>query len=175
MFFHFYCHFYFYFRLFQFTIFLFPRYWKYKIVPGDCNIFCFICLCNEGYDRKKNRRGAPYRAVKNKHIQLLHDGSKHWLLTFYSNGRILICDSLKTSFSWVNRKCVLVLYRNCVKEFIVIFLPVQKQTDGYNCSHSAIAFAAEILDGKSPMKAPFDVERMRGHLMDCLENKFLII
>ena len=24
------------------------------MVPGDCNIFCFICMCNEDYDRKKN-------------------------------------------------------------------------------------------------------------------------
>ena len=22
-------------------------------MPGNCNIFCFMCLCNEDYDRKK--------------------------------------------------------------------------------------------------------------------------
>ena len=27
---------------------LFPRYWKYTIVPGDCNIF--KCLCKGDYD-----------------------------------------------------------------------------------------------------------------------------
>ena len=68
------------------------------------------------------------------------------------------------SLSRVNRKCVHALYENCVKEFIVSFLPVQKQNDGYNCGPFAIAFAAEILDGKTPMEARFDVERMRGHL-----------
>ena len=26
----------------------------------------------------QKHRGAPYRAVKNEHIQLLHDGSGHW-------------------------------------------------------------------------------------------------
>ena len=26
----------------------------------------------------QKHRGAPYRAVKNEHIQLLHDGSAHW-------------------------------------------------------------------------------------------------
>ena len=122
----------------------------------------------------QKRRGAPYRAVKNEHIQLFHDGSGHWLLTFCSNGRIQICDSLKTSLSRVNRKCVHELYKNYVKEFIVSFSPVQKQTDGYNCGPFAIAFAAKILDGKSPMGARFDVGRMRGHLMNCLGNKFLI-
>ena len=39
--------------LFQFVFgfVLFPRYWKYTVVPGNCNIFCFICLSNE--DLKK--------------------------------------------------------------------------------------------------------------------------
>ena len=118
--------------------------------------------------------GAPYRAVKNEHIQLHYDGSGHCLLTFCSNGRIQICDSLKTSVSLVNRKRVCTSYKNCVKEFIVSFLSVPKQTDGYNCSPYAIAFAAEILDEKSPNEARFDVERMRGHLISCLKNKFLI-
>ena len=40
--------------LFKFALvfFLFLGYWKYTIVHGDCNIFCFICLCNE--DNEKN-------------------------------------------------------------------------------------------------------------------------
>ena len=63
---------------------------------------------------------------------------------------------------------------NYVKEFIVSFLPIQKQTDEYNCDSLAIAFTVEILDGKSPMEARFDVGRMRGHLSNCLENKVLI-
>ena len=129
---------------------------------------------NQSVLNAQKRRGAPYRAVKNEHIQLLHDGSRHWILTFCSNGRIQICDSLKTSLIRVNRKCVYALYKNSVKELIVSFLPFQKQTNGYNCGPFAIAFAAEILDGKSPMEARFDVERMRGHMTNCLENKFLI-
>ena len=68
--------------------------------------------------------------------------------------------SLKTSLSQVNRKCVHALYKNYVKEFTVRFFPVQKQTDGYNCGPFAIAFAAEMSDGKSPMEAGFDVDRM---------------
>ena len=39
----------------------------------------------------EKRRGAPYSAVKNEPILLLRDCSGHWLLTFYSNGRIQIC------------------------------------------------------------------------------------
>ena len=116
----------------------------------------------------------PYRAVDNEHIQLLHDGSGHWLLTFCINGRIQICDSLKTSLSRVNRKCVYSLYKNCVEEFIVTFLPVQKQSEGFYCGPFAIAFAADILDGKSPMEARFDVAKMREHLINCLKNEVLL-
>ena len=61
-----------------------------------------------------------------------------------------------------------------VKEFSVSFLPVQKQTDGYICGPFTIAFAAEIVDGKSPLEVRFDMERMWGHLINFLENKFLI-
>ena len=45
------------------------------------------------------------------------------------------------------------------------FLPVQKQPDGFNCGVFAIVFAAENLDGCSPMDAVFDVGRMRRRLM----------
>ena len=30
----------------------------------------------------QKRRGAPYRVMKNEHIQQMHDGSGHWLLNF---------------------------------------------------------------------------------------------
>ena len=50
------------------------------------------------------------------------------------------------------------------------FLRVQQQTDGHNCGIFAIAFAAEILGGASPMDANFD---MRPNLVSCLENKQL--
>lgn len=53
------------------------------------------------------------------------------------------------------------------------FLTVQTQPDGFNCGVFAIAFAAEILYGCSPMDAVFDVGRMRRHLMTCLQRQTL--
>ena len=66
------------------------------------------------------------------------------------------------------------LCKSCVKQFIVSFLPVEKQIDAYNNGFFAIAFAAKILDGKSPKETRFDVENMQGHLINCLENEVLI-
>lgn len=118
----------------------------------------------------------PYTAVDNEHVQLLHDGNNHWLLTFCSSGRIQICDSLKTDLSRVTRKSINSIYRKCVDnsgKMQITFLKVQKQNDGYNCGLFAIAFAAELLNGTSPMDACFDVGKMRSHLINCLESKAL--
>ena len=50
---------------------------------------------------------------------------------------------------------------------------MEKQTDGHNCRAYAIAFAAGILAGLSPIDSRFDVSRMRYHLIKCLENEKL--
>ena len=34
-----------------------------------------------------------FGAVDDEHVQLLHDGSDHWFLSFCSSGRVQICDS----------------------------------------------------------------------------------
>ena len=38
------------------------------------------------------RRGTPYHNVREEHIQLMHDGINHWLLSFNSHGRVQVCD-----------------------------------------------------------------------------------
>ena len=84
---------------------------------------------------------------------------------------------LRTTLSRVAMKCINQLYRNCRNKWgkiDVSFLPVRQQTDGWNCGIYAVAFAAELLDGKSPADASFDVRRMRPHLFRCLEEKKLI-
>ena len=50
---------------------------------------------------------------------------------------------------------------------------MQKQPGGHNCGPFAIAYAAEILDGRCPSGAVFDVNKMREHLIICLEMQRL--
>ena len=38
------------------------------------------------------KRGTPLFEVGEEHIQLMHDGVNHWLLSFNSNGHVQICD-----------------------------------------------------------------------------------
>ena len=86
----------------------------------------------------------PYQPVSQEHVQLLHDGSNHWFLSFCSNGRVQICDSLRSSLTPSSRKSIRSLYKNYVPNGgeRMTFLPVQKQPDGYNCGAFAIAYAA---------------------------------
>ena len=108
------------------------------------------------------------------HIQLLHDGRNHWILSFYSNGCVQVCDSPNTALTRSSRKAIRSLYKHYFSgDEVISFLPVQRQPDGYNCGLFAIAFAAEILDGKSPSEAIFSVDEMRGHLISCLETQKL--
>ena len=53
---------------------------------------------------------------------------------------------------------------------MVTFFPVYKQQDGHNCRLFAVAFAAEILDGKSPIDAVFHVCQLRNHIIYYLES-----
>ena len=117
----------------------------------------------------------PFHPVSQEHVQLLHDGANHWFLSFCSNGRVQVCDSLRSSLTRSSRKSIRSLYKHYVAdggEQIVTFLPVQKQPDGHNCGPFAIDYAAEILDGRSPSKAVFDVNKMCEHLITCLEIPF---
>ena len=116
----------------------------------------------------------PFEAVNQEHIQLLHDGSNHWILSFCSNGRVQVCDSLNRFLTRSSRKAIKSLYKNYFTGTeIISFIEVQKQPDAYNCGLFAIAFAAELLDGKSPSDAVFIVDRMRAHLISCLEEQKL--
>ena len=113
-----------------------------------------------------------FQSMTNEHILLLYDGSNHWLLSSCSNGGVQICDSLRDTLSQVSQTCVNSLYREYIGgrgKIKISFLPVSKQPDSYNCGLFAIAFGAEMLDGKSPVNARFDVDKMRPHLIQCLD------
>ena len=118
----------------------------------------------------------PFHPVSQEHVQLLHDGANHWFLSFCLNGCVQVCDSLRSSLTRSSRKSIRSLYKHYVAdggEQIVTFLPVQKQPDGHNCGPFAIAYAIEILDGRSPSEAVFDVNKMREHLITYLEMQRL--
>ena len=119
-----------------------------------------------------------YRPVTGEHIQLLHNGTNHWFLRFCSRSCVQICDSMGSTLSRSSRKCIQTLYKQFGDEspngiVPVTFLPVFNQSDSCNCGLFAIAYAADMLNGKSPIDAKFNVPQMRIHLKKCLELETL--
>ena len=150
-----------------------------RIMDAAQKLICKEIGTDESYQSVLNSEKKtidPFHPVSQEHVQLLHDGANHWFLSFCSNGRVQVCDSLRSSLTRSSRKSIRSLYKHYVAdggEQIVTFLPVQKQPDGHNCGPFAIAYAAEILDGRSPSEALFDVNKMREHLITCLEMQRL--
>ena len=71
------------------------------------------------------KKESTYFSVSGDHIQLLHDGSCHWLLAFTSSGRVQVCDSLRTNLTPISKKCLKSLFQSLVKngKLEVTFFP----------------------------------------------------
>ena len=118
----------------------------------------------------------PFFNISEQHIQLVHNGVNHWLLSFSSKDHVQICDVLYTNLTPVIKNCLKALYKSKAKKcrkLSVTIVPVQKQSDGYNCGLFAIEFATDVLNGLSPADSCFDASLMRSHLFQCLETEKL--
>ena len=52
-------------------------------------------------------------------------------------------------------------------------LPVDRQTDGFNCGLFPLGYGSILLNGKSPVDGLFVVNEMRNHFMKCLKDAHL--
>jgi hypothetical protein len=58
-----------------------------------------------------------------------------------------------------------------VNNFLSVYaIPVQQQLNGVDCGVHAIAIATELLSEDGDPLVEFDRERMRPHLMECLQQ-----
>ena len=108
----------------------------------------------------------------------MHNVANHWFMSFNSNDRIQISDSLYLNLTLVIKNCLKALYKSKVEKnwkLSVAIVPVQKQSDGYNSGRFAIVFATDVLNGLSPVDYFFDVSLMPRHLLQCLETEKLTI
>ena len=130
-----------------------------QIMDAAQKLICSEIGTDESYQSVLNSEKKtidPFHPVSQEHVQLFHGGANHWFLSFCSNGRVQICDSLRSSLTSSSRKSIRSIYKHYVaddEEQILTFLPVQKQPDGHNCGPFVIAYAVEILDGRSPSEA----------------------
>ena len=104
----------------------------------------------------------------------MHNGAEYWLMSFSSNDRVQIRDSLFTNLTPVIKNCLKALCKSRVgknRKVSVTIVPVQKQSDRYNCRLFAFAFGTDVLRGLSLGDSCFDVSLMSSHLLQCLETE----
>ena len=107
------------------------------------------------------------------HLQLIHDGENHWILTRCCNSQVQVCDSLRNTLNKKTKRSIRSLYAFSVQTdgtLPVSMLSVTKQGDLHSCGLYAIAYATDILAGISPTTSSYDVEKMRPHLIECLKQ-----
>ena len=103
-------------------------------------------------------------------LEVVHNGAQHWVLLSSMNGTISIYDSL-------NMKPTDVL----LKQITQLFSPddtlpqfkqhhCHKQLGATDCGVFAIAYAIDVLHGNSPQHIRYDQNKMREHLISCLES-----
>ena len=151
-----------------------------NITEATQKLICTALGRLESYQSGLNwqNTGIPFFKISEEHIQLMHNSANHWLVSCSSNDRVQICDSLYTNLTPVIKNCLKALYKSKVEKsqkLSVTIVPVQKQSDGYNCRLYAIAFATDVLNGLSPVGSCFDVNQMRSHLLQCLETEELTV
>ena len=119
------------------------------------------------------RKRTPFHKVGEDHIQLMHGGINHWLLSFSFNGRVQVCHGLYETLPSVTKRCLKEPYKSLLdkdERLSVTMIPVQKQKDSSSCGLFAIAFVTNILEGISPAQSEFNVTSMEKNSLECLEK-----
>ena len=124
------------------------------------------------------KRGTPFFSISEDQIQLMHNSENHWLMSFSSNNRVQICNSLCKNLTSVIKNCLRAIYISKVEKtgkLSATIVLVQKQSDCYNYGLFAIAFATDVLNGFSIAISCFCVSLMRCHLLEWVETEELTI
>lgn len=124
------------------------------------------------------KEGDPFFSISEDQIQLMHNGENHWLMSFSSNNRVQICNSLCKNLTSVIKNCLRAIYISKVEKtgkLSATIVLVQKQSDCYNYRLFAIAFATDVLNGFSSGISYFGVSLMRSHLLQWVEAEELTI
>ena len=151
----------------------------------DCHINAFQRLIAESVASQGWQQtaigGVGYDFAPAPSVQILHNGTNHWLTSASTRSGVVVADSLFTEPNAATCQCLLHLYcldkQECLE---VTYIGVQRQTGSTQCGDFAIAFAAafaRILATGKPIESVtdmrFDQSGMRAHMIECLNaNKF---
>ena len=116
---------------------------------------------------------AAFKPVSGETVQLLHNGSNHWLCSAYIGGKVMVADSLNIHVVVTSQvtKQLRELYKGQIQPDG--YLPVERlicdqQDNASDCGVFAIAFAFELADGRSLNGVTFTRRRMRKTFGYCI-------
>lgn len=116
-------------------------------------------------------------ASRDKYIQILHVTGNHWITVSNINvqnvavfDEAFVYDSMLPSrLDSHTRKQICSLAKPSCKTLTFNIVNIMAQINSYDCGLHAIANATELIYGRDPAKCLWDTERMRSHLLACLE------
>ena len=106
--------------------------------------------------------------------QILNLNKNHWITVSTigcSTSSINVYDSMHLKLSNELKKVVADVMKSSSDEIVVKYCDVQWQKEGSDCGLFAIAFAFSLCCGIDPTTVRFEQEKMRPHLIKCLETK----
>ncbi|KAI9565306.1 hypothetical protein GHT06_009095 [Daphnia sinensis] len=115
------------------------------------------------------------RAQGDQWLQIVHDGSDHWVLVAkgsIQHEHVLVYDS-SPGHPWRNEhvlSCMSSLLQSSEKEMTYIIKDCQRQSNGYDCGVFAIAFATSLAFGEDPAIRMYDPKKLRPHFVQCMAS-----
>ena len=107
-------------------------------------------------------------------VQILHTGHGHWntISTIgMKNAEVQVFDSMYMCVPTIAKAQIAVLLTTEEPSIKLNFMDVQMQSGGYDCGLFTIAFATALVLGEKPGGFLFDQQKMRAHLIKCLEHQ----
>ena len=105
-------------------------------------------------------------------VQILHVGRSGWLTLSTKNcphGTVQICDSMRWSVTTDTNVQIATIPKSNDEEVTLEKLDVDCQRNGNDCGVHAIANALELCSENDPTTVMWQQEKMRSHLICCLE------
>jgi len=124
------------------------------------------------------------KAEGDKWMQIIHNGSNHWILAtkgFFKEKKQVPLQTVEVFDSCANKELtnnfstcsIASLLRTEDESFYIDYLNCQQQKNDYDCGVFAIAFATCLLMGQNPLKKTFRQSELRAHLKKCLIDREL--
>ena len=128
---------------------------------------------NTGFQSITLGRTLYFEVQSNEFVQILHNGHGHWLTIStvgMTHPEVCVYDSMYPTTSTHVKHQIASLLATTQNTIRLRHMDVQMQSGGYDCGLFAIAFATALVHGEQPGRFLFDQDKMRHHLLKCLQE-----